>query len=258
MPARLFGRVTAAAAALAATTLLAPAATADDTAPPVVVGDTVELYPGEAVLVDVLANDSSPSGDDLALCRLPEPDLTGSYLQTVFFAALPALVGEGAAGDLLVMPGPKARGTHEIEYYVCDHTHLVPAVLTVVVREVAPVDVATVPGRPGRLEVTNHNDHGIRFVFGHPRAHRPDGRVRVAAGATEIVRVQRHRVAWIAYIGSSGGKGDIFHQPGIADHGRIGGIELRGEPLPLPGPHHSVGKADGVPFSALHRWAPQG
>jgi hypothetical protein len=257
MHARVLGRATAAlAAVLVASTLLAPTAQADETEPPVAVGDTIKLYPGQSGQLDVLANDGSPSGDDLALCRFPEPDFLGAGAVSVFAMELSAFLGAESTGDLAVLVGPKARGTHVIDYFVCDTHHLVPAQLTVVVRDVAPVDVKTIPGRPGRLKVTNHNDRGIRFVYGDPRAHRPDGRVRVPAGATEVVRVQRHRIFWLALIGSRPGKRDLFSSPGIADHGRVRGIELRGEPLPAPQPPRpSFRGTEDFGTRALHRWA---
>src|SRR5262249_4860347 len=52
-----------------ATAGLAAPASADETPAPVVVNDTISLYPFETGAIDVLANDSSPSGQDLALCR---------------------------------------------------------------------------------------------------------------------------------------------------------------------------------------------
>jgi hypothetical protein len=132
------------------------------------------------------------------------------------------------------MAMPRARGTHVIDYYVCDHTHLVPATLTVVVAKVAPVDVAKVSGKRGRLQVTNHNDRAVRFWFGDPRASRPDGRVKIPAGKTRTVRVQRHRIVWMALIGGGSGKASMIDSPGIADLGTVRNIKLKGEPLPRP------------------------
>lgn len=258
MHARALGRTVAAlAAALVTTSLLAPSAEADDSPLPVVVADTIELYPGQTGQINVLTNDSSPSGDDLALCRFPGIDFSGPSMPAVLTMELSEAVGLGAPGELLVSVTTEAKGTHEIDYFVCDHTHLVPAQLTVVVRDVEPVDVETIPGRPGRLRVTNHNDHGIRFLFGDPRASRPDGRVRIPASATDVVRVQRHRIAWIALIGSGSGKGDIFSSPGVADYGVVRGIELRGEPLPAPHvPNYPLRGSEDFVTRALSRSVP--
>ncbi|MFC7495014.1 MULTISPECIES: Ig-like domain-containing protein [unclassified Nocardioides] len=226
-------------AALLGTSLLsAGAATAAEPAPPVVVADTVTLWPGQMTDIDVLANDTSPSGDDLALCRFPEPDFfAGGPLPSVIVSHDSAeVLADGATGpgSVVVSAMPRARGTHVVDYYVCDHTRLVPATLTVVVRDVQPVDVAKVRGKKGRLKVTNHNDRPIRLWYGHPQAFKEDGRVKVPAGATRTVEVQRHRIAWMAVIGQGAGKKSILSSPGIADHGVVRDIRLKGEPLPRP------------------------
>jgi hypothetical protein len=204
---------------------------ADDTPPPVVGADTVTLYPGQSTEIDVLENDSSPSGDDLALCRFPDDPSFGMHsvqaLQSSFF-------GFGDVGSVVVSAMPKARGTHVIDYFVCDHTHLVPATLTVVVREVEPVDVTKLPHRAGRLQVTNHNSKPIRFWFGNPQGSRVDGQVRIAAGDTVPIKVQRHEIFWVGMIGGGRGKGSTLSGPGIADFGTVRHIKLNGAPLPDP------------------------
>ena len=179
----------------------------------------------------MLANDSSPSGDDLALCRFPELNMLSEKVSPVLITDA---AFEGKPGDLAVMALPKARGTHVIDYYVCDHTHLVPAHLTVEIKAVAPVTVHKVAGKPGRLRVTNHNEQAIRFWYGDPKAENPDGRVKIAAGETRTVRVQRYRIVWMALIGTSSGKASMFASPGIADMGMVRNIKLKGEPLPKP------------------------
>lgn len=229
-----------AASVLGLTLLGAAPAIADEPPPPVVVNDVVTLYPGQSDSINVLANDSSPSGDDLALCRFPETGFSGNKLPPVIvsdigsglFADLD--LGSGEPGELAIVLMPRARGTHVIDYYVCDHTHLVPATLTVVVKKVEPVDVAKVAGRPGLLKVTNHNDQAIRLWFGHPRALRPDGRVKVAAGETLKIHVQRHRILWVALIGAGSGKASMFSSPGFADMGMVRNIKLKGKPLAGP------------------------
>lgn len=221
------------AAVLSLAVLPAGPASADTASPPTVVADTVSIYPGQSVDINVLANDSSPTGDTLALCRFPEVDLD-KPLPAVLVMEVPSLIMDGAAGDLIVSSMPRARGAHVIDYYVCDHAHLVPAELTVVIKDVQPVDVTKVRGKPGRLKVVNHNAEAIRFWYGHPRAQRPDGRIRVAPGATVTVRVQRHRVLWLALIGVGSGKAAMLGSPGIAGHGVVRDIKLNGEPLPAP------------------------
>src|SRR6478735_9777506 len=72
------------AASVLGLTLLGTApAMADEPPLPVVVDDTVTLYPGQTTQLNVLANDSSPSGDDLALCRFPETTLLGKKIPPV-------------------------------------------------------------------------------------------------------------------------------------------------------------------------------
>lgn len=227
---RVTGTIVSAVLALAL--VGAAPANADEPPLPVVVDDTVTLYPGQTSQLNVLANDSSPSGDDLALCRFPALDFTTPTLPAV----LAADVGmAGTVGDVMVMTAPRARGTHVVDYYVCDHTHLVPAHLTVVVTAVAPVTVRKVPGKPGRLRVTNTNDATIAFWYGDRRADEPDGRVRIAAGATRLVQVRRHTIVWIALIGGGTGKAAMLVSPGIADQGIVRGIKLRpGTELPPP------------------------
>lgn len=220
------------AAMLALTLLQAGSASADTTPLPAVVADTISLYPGQAAEINVLANDSSPAGGTLALCRFPEVDLDGP-LPAVMAMEMPSIL-DGAAGDVIVSSMPRARGTHVVDYYVCDHAHLVPATLTVVIKDVQPVHVTKVRGKPGRLKVVNHNAEPIGFWYGHPRAERPDGRVRIAPGGTATVRVQRHRILWVALIGAGPGKAAALSSPGIAGHGVVRDIKLNGEPLPAP------------------------
>jgi hypothetical protein len=220
-----------AASVLGLTLLGAAPAIADEPPLPVVVDDTVTIYPGQMTQLNVLANDSAPSGDDLALCRFPELDPLSNKMPAVFVSDVEFA---GKPGEMGIMAAPRAHGTHVIDYYVCDHTHLVPAHLTVVIKAVAPVSVHKVAGKPGRLRVTNHNDRAVSFWYGDPRAVDPDARVKIAAGETRIVRVQRYKIVWMALIGSSSGKSSMFASPGIADMGTVRNIKLKGEPLPKP------------------------
>lgn len=230
--------------------LLAQPAAADDTPLPVVGPDTVSLYPGQSTQLNVLDNDSSPSGDDLALCRFPGLDLIFEEVPDVMVMAGGGLFG-GDVGDVMVSVMPIARGTYEIDYYVCDHTHLVPATLTVEIRDVEPVTVTKLRHKAGRLHVTNHNAKTVRFVYGDPRGRRLDGRVRVAAGDTVTVRVQRHTIAWAALIGPTG-KASSMTGPGIADSGVVRFIKLNGQPLPAP--HHGGGWMDPATSTSVLIW----
>lgn len=237
------------AALLSAGFLMQPAH-ADDAPLPVVSPDSVTLYPGQSAEIDVLANDSSPTGADLKLCRFPN-DMFNMDMHAVMALEMASAFGVGDPGVVTLSVAPRARGTHTIDYFVCDRTHLAPATLTVEIRDVEPVDVAKVPHRAGRLTVTNHNVKTIRFRFGHPRAWRPDGRVRVAPGETVTVRVQRHAITWFALIGKGATKGPVPMSPGIADFGTVRDIKLNGAPLPFPEgpgawPEGSMNSATGV------------
>jgi hypothetical protein len=132
------------------------------------------------------------------------------------------------AGTLQVASRPNVRGTHTIGYYVCNHTRLTPATLTVVVRPVAPVEVTTVPGKPGRLRVTNHNERRILFIATDRTGCKLDGHGYVARGGTRTFHVHRHVVRWTATIG----------QGGVADHGAVRHIGLSGQPAPDGSPNH--------------------
>lgn len=202
-------------------------ALADEVDPqaPVVVDDAITIWPGGSEQIDVLANDSDPAGADLALCRLPAAGPGDRQPVSVMDPSW--FLGEGQ--PLYVSAAPNARGTHVVDYYVCNHTRLTPAHLTVTIRPVAPVDVATVPGKPGMLEVTNHNDRRILFMATDRTGCKRDGQAFVGAHATQLVKVKRHRVSWTAFIGRGG----------VADHGRVRGIELNGPSAPEGNPQTS-------------------
>lgn len=224
--ARTFGL---AALALGLSAVAVDPALADATTPlPVAVPDTVRLYPGQVTQVNVLANDSSPSGASLDLCRFPEPDLDRLGKLQAIVMPLPTLF-EAKPGELMV--GIARASTYVVDYYVCDTTHLVPARLTLERLPVSPVKVRKVAGTAGKLRVHNTNDVAVTFVAGHPGSMRRDVEVRVAAGATRTVTVQRRTVAWAAEIGTSRG---AFSSPGCADQGRVRHIKLEGKPLPKP------------------------
>jgi hypothetical protein len=207
-----------------ATTSSANALEVDPQAP-VVVDDSITLWPGGSAQINVLANDTDPAGDDLAVCRLPVSDLFGP---PAVVSAMDATIFGFPAGTLLVDSTPKARGVHTIEYYTCNHTRLTPATLTVTIRSVAPVLVTTVDGKPGIVTVANNNDRRIVFLATDRTGCRHDAMVRVPAHESRTVRVKRHRIAWTAYIGRGG----------VADRGRLSGIELDGPAAP-DGPKHS-------------------
>lgn len=159
-------------------------------APPVAVDDHKWMYPGQFRTIDVLANDSDPDGDDLALCRLgPIPE------DAPYFAGI-------EDGKVFVWAAEDPTEDIVITYYACDYDTLVPATLTISFREVVPV-VAEKAQRPGRIRVTNDNDRAVTFLYGSFREPRPDGRVKVPANSSLTVRVHRHTIDWIAILARS-------------------------------------------------------
>lgn len=188
MPALLGFRAAALAvlAALVATATLTSAAPASAT-PPVAVDDYRSMYPGQVRLVNVLRNDTDADGDQLAICRLGEVDADRYYAEIV-------------DGRLLVAPFGDSLEDIVITYYACDFDTLVPATLTVSLREIFPMRIVKLD-RPGRLRVTNDNDRVVRFLYGSFREERPDGRVKVLPNDSVVIRVHRHRIDWVAYMG---------------------------------------------------------
>jgi hypothetical protein len=208
-------RVLALSVLFAAPFVAVPAHAAEpDPAAPVVVDDAVSAWPGGTAEVDVLANDSDPGGDDLALCRMPP-------LETESSSAPVTIVDEsifgGPVGTIAVQTSPRAYGTYVLDYYVCNHTRLSPAHLTVTVRPVEPVDV--VPGRRDHVRVTNHNDRAVVFAAFTRDTCDLDTIRRVGAHHTRSIEVHHRSLQWMAVIGD-------HRSSGIADHGTVRGIEL--------------------------------
>lgn len=202
--------VSAALAGALAATLGGPAssAAADDATsqPPTTADDQVGLYPGQLRAVKVLANDSDPDGDDLTVCRVTTPDDIGD----VFVAP----VGDRIIVDATAAGLDPHTTVHDFTftYYACDFQSLVPATVTVTFRDVQPLAV-TKTHRAGRLRVTNDNDDQARFLYGDFDNQRPDGRVRVPAHGTAVVKVARNRIDWIGVLHRSipAGTGHVRH-----------------------------------------------
>ena len=81
--------------------------------------------------------------------------------------------------------------------------------------DVVPVRVVKT-ARPARLRVSNPNDHWVRFLWGTFRRAQPDGRRRVEAFQSVVIRVHRHRIDWIALL-------DGYQ---VAGQGSVRGIKL--------------------------------
>jgi hypothetical protein len=153
--------------------------------PPVARNDHRIMYAGDGRSIDVLRNDSDPDGDELALCRVQETE-TDEYLVFIDGNRLYVFL-TGSADEVT------------ITYYACDFETLVPATLTITVKETFRPKVTKLD-RPGRLRVTNDNDKIMRFLWGSFDEDRPDGRVRVDPHDSVVIRVHRHKIDWIAFL----------------------------------------------------------
>lgn len=170
---------------LGAVTAFGPAsATAAAGSPPETVDDVVRIYAGAGRTVDPVANDTDPDGDELALCRL------GRVPRNLFVSTV--------EGELFISTRPGAAGrSFTFTYYACDFETLVPGTVTVKVLETPEIRV-TKSEVPGILRVKNPARIGIRFVYGGARFDSPDGRVVVRKRGSRNVRVNRHRIDWVA------------------------------------------------------------
>src|SRR4051812_35932411 len=119
----------------AATTLLvgsAATAYAATGSPPVTTPDHVSIRAGDFAIVDVIANDKDPDGDQLDVCRVGPPSRK--------------IKAVAAEGQLAVVADRTARGTYTLTYYACDASYLTAGTLTITVGpprqsfDILPVD----------------------------------------------------------------------------------------------------------------------
>lgn len=191
-------------ATLVASTLALTVAAPAQAAPPVVVDDEMTVYANTVHLPDLLANDTDPDGDELAICRIKEV-----MNDRVIFT------------NLLGMPilgfAPGVSGTFTFTYYACDFETLVPGTLTVHVKKNPKVDVkVTKLKKPGKVRVTNRSGFPLDFAWGHAEKARPDGTVRVGKKSSRVITVRRTAITWVA--GNE--------QYGAEKYGFLGGIKL--------------------------------
>jgi hypothetical protein len=130
---------------------------------PVAVDDAYTGYAGGTQTLKVLANDSDPQGAELSVCKVKAP--------------------EPADEDFAAMPGGD-----RIEFFDMRGETLVSA---------KPLKVAKLH-RPGRLRFTNPNDFRVLVMYGDFRKPAPTGKFRLAAHGSEVVRVNTHRVGYLA------------------------------------------------------------
>ncbi len=171
-----------------------PAAHAVTGSPPVTTPDAGSMYPGNAVFLQPVNNDSDPDNDQLAICRLGTEHYKG--LETDF---------QGNDYAVFSRPGVKP-GTYTFTYYACDFSYLTAGTITITVVEAPKITVKKIASQPGKLRVTNPADFKIRFLYGSFREDRPDGSIVIAKGASVVIPVHRTRIDWIAF----NRRGEIF------------------------------------------------
>jgi Bacterial Ig domain len=175
-------------------------------AAPVTVGDTTSMYAGGGQEVDVLVNDSDPDGiEDLTVCRMG----TETYKRVAV-----EYVGDG---KVIAFSLPSARpGSYTFTYYACDFETLVPGTLTVTIVAEPDITAKALPGRPGKIKVTNPADFKIRYLYGSFKEPNPDGIVKIAKHSSVILTVRRTQIDWLAFTR----KGEFVKQ------GHVRGIKL--------------------------------
>lgn len=123
----------------------------------------------------------------------------------------------GSTADMAVIATrSRLSRPFEIDYFVCNTTRLTPAVLTVTMLATKPVTVRKVPGKPGRVSVTNHNDKRVMWAWSSRRG---GGGRTVPAHGTRTIKVHSRTIRWAAEIGNE-------HNSGIADRGVVRNITI--------------------------------
>jgi Bacterial Ig domain len=179
--------------------------------PPVTTPDSGSLFPGNAVFLTPVNNDTDPDGDQLTICRLGTEHYKG---------LTPDFVGN----DFAVFSRPSVKpGTYTFTYYACDYSYLTAGTITITVEALPKITVKKIASRPGKLRVTNPADFKIRFLYGSFREDRPDGRVLIAKGASAVITVHRTRIDWVAF----NRKGDIFLGTGHVTNIKLPGGDRR-------------------------------
>lgn len=244
--------------AVATTTLglgsMAPAR-ADDSPPPVAVDDTVTAPArtsqyGGVTFVDVLDNDSAPSGGDLEICRVEAPARGLSVAEVApdgsFIIQTPnggsSVGGDGSAApgareSLAVAPWDNRDATFQLTYWACDAEHLTPATVTVKVRKTPEIAVRRTD-RPGRLRFTNPRSSRVVVLYGGLRQEEPEGRVRLGARDSETRRVPFRAIRWFAFSPRTGeplGEGIVrgIQQPAAGGERATSDADLRLSPRVL-------------------------
>jgi hypothetical protein len=180
---RKFWRGTVAATALSLVALAAPAGAVTGS-PPVPQDDHYTVMAGDFKVLDVLANDTDPDGDALAVCRVRNVPR--------------ALIAEPDRDRILV--GALNPGTYTFTYYACDYSYLAPAKVTITVKA-PPKMFLTVrkSTHPGMIRVANRGKSRFQFMFGSYKERKPDRSFVVKAHSSQLVAVRRTSLVWVAF-----------------------------------------------------------
>jgi hypothetical protein len=196
--------------ALAGSLTTAPSQAAEGS-PPVAVDDRARVVGGSFTELDLVANDTDPDGDKLAVCRI------GDVPRSLHVQ----IENEG----VFLIARRRVAGTFTFTYYACDFAHLTPATVTVRVTKATEIKVQKMPNRPGKLRVRNTADVPIVFMYGLFELDGPDGMIFMAARKAKFVSVRRHQIIWMAFAKRSG-------RP--IDSGMVRNIRLPRGVRPLP------------------------
>lgn len=234
-------------ASLGLTALAGPAGAAPVGSPPVTHPDKATVRGGEPSEIKVLANDTDPDGDELAVCRIGDdvPD------DLIVVASQVGGGGEETEDEdssvLLVLPLSSKGGTYTFTYYACDLESLTAGTVTVTVTP-APqlkLKVSKIPGRPGRLKVLNRSDFAVKFLWGSAKEEREDGGVRIKRHHAQVIRVHRTAVIWVA----------LNNRQGAFKVGYVKGIKLpKGENALPPSPPIELDLRTAQRLSDLRHW----
>ena len=149
------------------------------------------MFAGMGAQVGLIDNDSDPDGDALAVCRIGPEKHKGVRL---------VLFPQEREGGAVVLSRPSTKpGTYTFTYYACDYETLVPGTLTVTVEPRPDIAVKALPGRPGKIKVTNPADFKIEFLFGSAKEDKPDGVVGSPRGSSAVIEVRRTEIIWVAF-----------------------------------------------------------
>lgn len=200
------------AALLAATAPVGPASAGTPTTQPDRVGvltPPASVGGRATVTVDVLANDTAPEGETLALCGVTVPPADPDGPED------PGYRASIADGLIRLVVSPAAPKIFAVGYTACAGTGTdtgtdtdtgtgqATGTLTVDVTRAKRVTVA-VTRRPGVLRVTNPNPVRVRLIRGHFGPSSLNGVVRVPAHGSRTFRVHTTRIEWMAFVRSTG------------------------------------------------------